>query len=287
MSDDPISEKAVQQNHDGGAGAGTGVVDELHQPIHESAQTIHSLMLFVLLSAAYVLIVVGGTTDMMLLRKEEIILPFIQVGMPIVAFYVAVPLLLLFLHCNLLARLILLARDIHTCFDNIHAGVTPPKAYGLYDVTLTMLFPIDPVRLMWDMRKATLERTVFGVVFLIQVGTIPMLVLLLQARFLVYQDEWITLFHQIVVTIDLLFQLLFMLSYNRLWRCGKKLLRTSSYLVGSVLMTIPALFVWMILWSRTATLKIKSKAIYNRHSQDVFSRIGGKILKTNYSRALL
>ena len=247
MSGNLKSEKLSGQNGDSRAGGRADFVDELRQSIYGSAQTIRSLMLFVLISVAYVLILVGLTTDMMLLREEAIVLPFIQVGVPVVAFYVVAPLLILFLHFNLLARLTLLARDIHACFGDIHSQPITPNADGMFETTLTMLFPIDPVRLMLDMRKVTLERAVLSTVFLIQVATVPLLVLLiLQARFLAFQDEWITLFHQITVTVDLFFQFLFMLSFSRLWGGGGKFLRTPRYLIVSVLIVIPAFYAWAV-----------------------------------------
>ena len=252
MSGNLAGKKPSVQNGGSSGRAGGQVdhadhADELRQSIYGSAQTIRSLMLFVLISVAYVLIVIGLTTDMMLLREEAVVLPFIQVGVPVVAFYVVAPLLILFLHFNLLARLTLLARDIRACFGDIHSQPIAPNADGLFETTLTMLFPIDPVRLMLDMRKVTFERVALDIVFLIQVTTVPLLVLLiLQARFLAYQDEWITLFHQIAVTVDLFFQFLFILSFSRLWGGGKKFLRTPRYLIVSVLIAIPAFYAWAV-----------------------------------------
>ena len=117
-------------------------------------------MLFVLIIAVYALVVVGLTTDVVLLKEEAIILPFIQVGVPVVAFYVFTPPLIALLHINLLGRLILLARDVYKRGDGkannkARGGDNPLKDDGLVGMALTVLFPIDIEHLMSAMRKAT------------------------------------------------------------------------------------------------------------------------------------
>ena len=112
MSDNPISKEPAKQNGNGSGEKRASLAGELHRSIYGTTQ-IRSAMLFVLIFAFYMLIVVLLTTDMMLLREGEIILPFFQIGVPIVAFYIIAPLLIVFLHLNVLGRLIMLAKDIY------------------------------------------------------------------------------------------------------------------------------------------------------------------------------
>ena len=156
VSGKPLSKESAKQNSNQNEGKQASLSGGLHRSIYGSAP-IRSAMLFVLISAAYVLIVIGSTTDMMLLREGEIILPFIQVGVPVVAFYIGAPLLILFLHLNLLGRLILLARDIYRQRGNddiMRRDDKTPKVEGVFDMVLTLLFPTDPERLMSAMREA-------------------------------------------------------------------------------------------------------------------------------------
>ena len=210
-------------------------------------------MLVTLTFSAYVLLAVLSTTDMMLLREGVIILPFIQIGVPVVTFYIIAPLLIIFLHLNVLGRLIMLARGIYkrdggeANFDKkARSDDGPPKAYSAFDTVLTLLFPTDPERLMSAMREATPVTAFLSIAFLIQAAAPLLVLLILQARFLAYQDEGITLYHQSIITLDLFIQLMFTLSYIKLWGREDKLLHTSRYIITSVLFTIPTLFVWTV-----------------------------------------
>ena len=228
MSDKPISEESAKQNGN----------ENVEVQIDDLARKLRMSMLVVLIFSVFALTVVALTTDMMLLREGEIILPFIQVGIPVVGFYIVAPLLIVLLHLNLLVRLILLARDIYNRSDG--------EKRSDDKTSFTMLFRSDSKRLMSIMREVVHATPFSSIVLLIQI-TVPLLALLvLQARFLAYQDESITLFHQITVTVDLLFQFLFMLSFSRLWESGKKFLRTLRYLIVSVLIAIPAFYAWAV-----------------------------------------
>ena len=251
MSDNHTGKEPAKQN-------GNGRKDAQN---NELTRKLRTPMLFTLGFSVFTLVVVALTTDMMFLREEVIILPIPQfiVPVPIVAFYVVAPLLIVLLHLNLLVRLILLARDIYNrsdgakrCDDGIHVNSEArtddksSKVYGVLGVVFTMLFPIDPKRLMPAMREAAPVTAFLSIGFLILV-TVPLLILLvLQARFLAYQDEGITFFHQIVVTVDLFFQFMFTLSYIKLWGKRKRVLHKLRYLITAGLVAIPAFYAWAV-----------------------------------------
>ena len=267
MSDNPISKEPAKLNSNGSGGGLTSSAGGLHRSIYGSAP-IGPLMLFVLIISVYALIVVGLTTDVVLLKEEAIILPFIQVGVPVVAFYVVTPPLIALLHINLLGRLILLARDIYIRGDrevqvnnNARSDDKPLKVDGLVGAALTVLLPIDIEHLMSAMRKAQPKAAFLLVAtFLTQVA-LPLLVLLvLQWRFLAYQDEAITLSHQLLITIDLYYQFVFIRSlYNLLM--GKKkpsfvpvlvipviniMCVIGVILVNLIFLALPLIFVWAV-----------------------------------------
>ena len=253
MSGNPTSE-LTKQNGNGRGWWLASLTGELHRSIYGSTQ-MRLEMLSVLIFAAFALIVAALTTDMVLLREGKIILPFIQVGVPLVEFYVVAPALIALLHLNLLGRFILLARDIYNCSDGESSGHVSnkarsddkaPEVCGVLGMVKIMFFPTDQKRLMSAMRKAVPATPLSSITFFILVMAPLIVLLVLQTRFLAYQDEWITLFHQIMVTVDLFFQFLFMLSFSRLWGGGKIFLRTPRYLIVSVLIAIPAFYAWAV-----------------------------------------
>ena len=218
-------------------------------------------MLVTLTFSAYVLLAVLSTTDMMLLREGAIALPVIQVGVPIVAFYIIAPLLILLLHFNLLAKLILYAREI---YDSNSSTQAPRGAQGLFCKALIVLSSLEPKRLILEMKNENFTGVFIRLIFLIIFGTIPLFVLLIiQARFLPYQDEEFTFYHQFLITFDLFFQLVFMRNFYKFITAKKKLLlvplliediinfkrmiRTIRVvLVGLVFIVSPLLFAWTV-----------------------------------------
>ncbi len=231
MNDNPINKESDKQNSNGGKDVQN---DEL-------ARKLRTSMLAVLIFFMYALLAVLSTTDMMLLRKGAIALPIIQASVPVVAFYVIAPLFLVLLHLHLLAKLILFAGEIYD------TKKTPHEVYGWFGRVLIILFSFEQERLILAMKYGNFLRVFMRIFFLMIFGAIPLLVLLiLQARFIAYQNEGIALYHQLLITLDLVFQFLFMLSFSKLWGGEKKFLRGLRYLIISVLIAIPAYYVWAV-----------------------------------------
>ena len=99
---------------------------------------------------------------------------------------------------------------------------------------------------MSAMREATPAAAFLSITFLMQAAAPLLVLLILQARFLAYQGEGITLYHQSLITLDLFILFMFTRTYIKLWGRGDKLLRTSRYLIASALFAIPTLFVWTV-----------------------------------------
>ena len=261
MSGKPLSKESAKQNSNGDK----DVQNE------ELARKLRVSMLTTLTISAYVLLMVLSTTHMMLLREGEIALPIFQVGVSVVEFYRIAPLLILFLHFNLLAKLVLYAREIYdsngskkTPSDSDGSKKTLPEAHGWFCRSLIVLSSLDLKRIILEMKNENCAAFSIRISFLIIFGTIPLLVLLiLQARFLAYQDEWFTGFHQIMVTFDLGFQFVFMRNFYNLLTIERRLpLRPlliiplinvkrilsvlGVSLVGLVFIVTPLLFVWLL-----------------------------------------
>ena len=167
------------------------ITEKLLDSLNETARTARNNLLFFLVVALYLLLIVSTTTDLMLLRGEIAALPQIEVGVPVVAFYIVAPLIFLLLHSNLLLRLSQLAETIKQW--EVNSG-------GLKDEYSSLVFPLDFARLLLDGKP----RWALYALVVTQIAILPIVVLLaLQMSFLAYQSSVITFWHQLIVTFDL------------------------------------------------------------------------------------
>ena len=186
------------------------------------AWELRTTILFVMIFFFYATLAILSTTDTMLLREGEIALPIIQASVPVVEFYLIAPLVLVLLHLYLLAILVLYTGQTH---DSKSYKKTPLKAFNLFTKAFIILFSFDQKGFILTTKNRSFMKLFLRILFLIMFGTIPLLVLvMLQVRFLAYQEEWITLYHQILITIDLVFQSVLMYSFYMLLMGRKKFL---------------------------------------------------------------
>ena len=165
--------------------------------VNETAKIARTSLLFFLVVALYLLIIVGTTTDLMLLRGEIVALPLMEVGVPVVVFYTVAPLIFLLLHSNLLLRLSQLAKTIKQWQAN---------SKGLENERSSLVFPVDFAQLLLYGEP----RWALYAVVVTQIYILPIVVLLaLQMSFLAYQDSGITVWHQLLITADLVLLFLF------------------------------------------------------------------------------
>lgn len=134
---------------------------------------------------AYVLVIVFSTTDTDLLIGKGIKLPIVDVEIPIVGFYAAVPYLIVLVHFNLLLQLQLLSAKLYA-FDE--AAAKDHEAGRLHDQI--NIFPYNHYLVG---RPSQLVRRLVALVVTITMLLLPLATLLvLQARFLAYQSELVT-----------------------------------------------------------------------------------------------
>ena len=180
------------------------ITEKLLDSINETAKIARTSLLFFLVVALYLLIIVGTTTDLMLLRGEIVTLPLMEVGVPVVAFYIVAPLIFLLLHINLLLRLSQLTETVSQWTETVSRWKKNPD--GLKGAHNSLVFPVDFARLLLDGKP----RWGLWVVVVTQIYILPIVVLLaLQMSFLAYQDSSITFWHQLIVTADLVLLFLF------------------------------------------------------------------------------
>ena len=179
------------------------IAEKLFDSVNETAKIVRTSLLFFLVVALYLLIIVGTTTDLMLLRGEIVALPLMEVGVPVVAFYIVAPLIFLLLHSNLLLRLCQLTETVSN------------NSKRLKDEHSSLVFPLDFARLLLD---GKIHWALYAVV-VTQIAILPIVVLLaLQMSFLAYQNSFITLWHQLIVTFDLVLLFLSVCFVRGTWK---------------------------------------------------------------------
>ena len=177
--------------------------------------TSHSAtFLFVVL---YVLVAAAATTHEDLLRGTRVTLPLLDVGVPVLGFFIFAPLFVVALHVNLLLRQYLVIRRL-----------TPGRFSGrsTYPGSSTDPDPLQVLFLASEGQTATrwLIRDSLHFVYLALFAMLPLLVLVtIQARFVPYHHKLVTFLHQLLVYADLaaiLILLSLILAPRMPWRRG-------------------------------------------------------------------
>ena len=144
---------------------------------------------------AYVLVIVFGTTDMDLLIGKGVKLPVVGVTVSIVGFYFVAPYLVVLVHFNLLLQLQLLSRKLYA-FDaaapNEERIGGPRDRLHIFPFTYYLVGRPGPI--VWWL---------LGIVVGITLLVLPLATLLvLQLRFLAYQDQTVTWAQRVAVWLD-------------------------------------------------------------------------------------
>jgi hypothetical protein len=160
--------------------------DALLDTANSASQHVAVLHVAFMALCAYVLVIVFGTTDMDLLIGKGVKLPVVDVTVPIVGFYAFAPYLVVLVHFNLLLQLQLLSRQLYN-FDTAVAK-EEERLGGLRD-----RLHIFPYTYYLVGRPGPIVRRLLGIVVGITLLVLPLATLLvLQLRFLAYQDQAVT-----------------------------------------------------------------------------------------------
>ena len=249
-------------------------LSDLRKSVNETARVARGNLLLLLVVSLYVAIPVAGTDDLLLLKRGEIALPLMQVSVPVDLFYTAAPAILLLLHFNLFLRLGQLSQRAGMLRD----GIEEIDRIELRKRETALLFPFEFLQLLMYrtsrgtdkpeppirpiLARLAYENEKFGnivpllalvglVVFILPLG----LLISMQARFLPYQHEAITLFQQVVVTLDVVMQAVFLVYTGFLRNWISEMDRGSSFeqvalgFVGAVMtgcFLAPLLLVWAV-----------------------------------------
>lgn len=177
--------------------------DSVRDAVDEASGFVRGLWVTFVSLGAYLVIATASVTHSQLFLETPIKLPLLDVNLPLVAFFWAAPLLFIIFHFYLLLQLVVLAEKVRR-LNEVIAGADLNK--GLRH-KLRLLLPNDlMVQFLAGPRKRR-EGTMgfmFRFVVWITVVAAPLfLLLLIQYKFLPYQNEFVTWTNRGMVLIDL------------------------------------------------------------------------------------
>jgi class 3 adenylate cyclase/uncharacterized protein YjbI with pentapeptide repeats len=156
--------------------------------------------LFVLL---YLAVAAGGVTDRDLFLVNPVKLPFLNVELPLLSFFVLGPLLLLIVHGYVLPHLARLAGKVSDVLAELHTRI--PEA----DVKEPLIRQLPSnvfLQFLSRPHEGAAVRLVQWLIVQVSLVLLPVGVLVLfQLQFLRYHHEWISWWHRIAVLLDLMF----------------------------------------------------------------------------------
>ena len=174
-------------------------VERLLEPANAASQLTRNMYLTYLLVGLYIGIIVWGTTDEQLLRNEPVALPLLNLGLPLLGFYGAVPWLFVLLHGNLLLQLYLLARKLFRLDEAIQGLETSEEQ----EEQRLRLFPFLFNQLLMPDDNSRIVRILMKAVVLGTMIVLPVCLLLFaQVQFVRYQSDLITWWQRLAVTAD-------------------------------------------------------------------------------------
>ena len=180
-------------------------LDAARASVVDAATVTAGLWLSYIFALFYIGIAAAGVTHNDLLLGSPMRLPFIQIEVPLVAFFVLAPLLFIILHIYTLVHFVMLAAKAEAL--NTALKEQPPDAFHTAEGVRRQLpsnifvqFLAGPA----DIREGGLGIFLRIVAWSTLVIGPILLLLLLQGRFLPFHHEWITWLHRLAVFVDVI-----------------------------------------------------------------------------------
>ena len=178
-----------------------GRLDRLRESANDSARTFRTAYTFYLVVALYVLVIVSSTDHELLFRAGDVQMPIVNVGVPVVWFFVVVPWLLVLLHFNLLIQATFLADKVSQYASAILGQTRAPKERT---EALGLLYPAPLAHKVAEIHQPGTMRRLLNAMVLVTLAVLPPAILMFtQVKFLPYQGEFFTWLHRISVGIDI------------------------------------------------------------------------------------
>jgi len=170
------------------------LLEKRRQDVVSSSNDVRRAFLIFGAFSLYLIITVGSTTHLQLLTGTVFKLPILSVEIPILGFFVVLPLLYMLAHFNLMGELNALSEDVQRLKQHL-------KDTGL---PLLEKIPFGPARLLIQPDDCSAPRALINIVTSLAIVVLPPLILLLvQIRFLPYHSEPATWLHRIIIFMDI------------------------------------------------------------------------------------
>ncbi|MCR9290913.1 MAG: pentapeptide repeat-containing protein [Bacteroidetes bacterium] len=175
----------------------------LKSALDQSSSTNRNLGLAFTAFLVYVLIIVAGTTDFQLLVPDiGIELPLIGIELPLLGFYFFTPLLILFLHYNLLLNLSIHADKLQSWLNEILKEKDASQKREPQELIRLIQHPFL-FNFLWSMRPGSTRRLILLLVIEVFTFILPLMILVyIQIRFSDYHSKWMTAWHFVIMMAD-------------------------------------------------------------------------------------
>ena len=174
--------------------------EQLLASANDSTKHVRTVYLTFLLLLTYTGVIIGSTTDEQLLLVDQVTLPLLNVGLPILQFYILAPWLVILFHFNLLLQFSLTAR----CLHELNSAIERIDNLEGSDIFRARLFPFHFSHLLAGHHPSVSIRLLLMVIVWTTVILLPLALLLwAQIRFLPYHDTSITWAHRLTLLTDL------------------------------------------------------------------------------------
>jgi len=170
------------------------------QACNSSIITVRNLYITFLLFSLYITIIIASTTDMMLLKESPIRLPLLNIELPIVGFYAAIPWFYLLFHFNLLLNFVLLGRKLRV-FENDLVPLQQNEQMRLQERLANFPF----AHMLVGRQHDGLIKLLLKVIVYTTLLVVPLMVLLwAQFGFLAHHNVAVTWGHRAAIILDCL-----------------------------------------------------------------------------------
>jgi hypothetical protein len=219
VPDPELIEKVAKQAHD---------LDALRKTVEDAAAVSAGFWLSYLFVLFYIGIAAGAVTHKDLLLENPVKLPFLNVELPLVAFFILAPILFIVSHAYTLVHFVMLGAKVGVYDTELWAqlGKAPETRDGLRRQLPSNVF-VQFLAGPRDIRKGGLGLILKTIAWISLVIGPVLLLLLIQVQFLPYHLWWVTWVQRFAVLVDVIL-LWFMwpavldgrseIKWPRLWR---------------------------------------------------------------------
>jgi hypothetical protein len=194
--DPELSEKFAKEAHD---------LDAVRKSVEDAAAVSAGFWLSYLFVLFYIGIAAGGVTHKDLLLENPVKLPFLNVDLPLVAFFFLAPIIFIVAHAYTLVHFVMLGAKVGLFDAELRAqlGEAPETREGLRRQLPSNIF-VQFLAGPGDIREGGLGLILKTIAWISLVIGPVLLLLLIQVQFLPYHLEWVTWVQRFAVLADVI-----------------------------------------------------------------------------------